>query len=159
MGSPIAGRGRHETEGLIGFFVNTLALRTDLSGDPTFRELLARVREVTFGAYDHAEIPFEQLVEEMKPGRDMGRTPIFQAALAMQNVPHHELELRGLRLSPERTDSATAKFDLTLFAFEQDSGLRLLLEYCTDLFESATALRMLGHLRTLLEDPALLSAF
>jgi aspartate racemase len=109
------------------------------------------VREVTFGAYDHAEIPFEQLVEELKPERDMSRTPIFQVALAMQNVPQHALELRGLRLSPQPSDSGTAKFDLTLFAFEQGAGLRLVLEYCTDLFEPDTARRLLGNFRTLLD--------
>ena len=151
VGSPIAGRTRTETEGLIGFFVNTLALRTDLSGDPTFRELIRRVREVTLGAYAHPDIPFEQLVEELQPERDMSRTPIFQVALAMQNVPHHELKLRGLTLRAEPADSATAKFDLTLFVTERGDGLRVAMEYCTDLFDAGTIGRLLGHFRTLLD--------
>jgi amino acid adenylation domain-containing protein len=151
VGSPIAGRTRTETEGLIGFFVNTLALRTDLSGDPTFRELLRRVREVTLGAYAHPDIPFEQLVEELQPERDMSRTPIFQVALAMQNLPQHKLELRGLTLRSEPTDSGTAKFDLTLFITEQGAGLRAVMEYCTDLFDAGTIVRLLGHFRVLLD--------
>jgi amino acid adenylation domain-containing protein len=151
VGSPIAGRTRTETEGLIGFFVNTLALRTDLSGNPTFRELLRRVREVTLGAYAHPDIPFEQLVEELQPERDMSRTPIFQVALAMQNLPRHELELRGLTLRSEPTDSGTAKFDLTLFITEQGAGLRAAMEYCTDLFDAGTVARLLGHFRALLD--------
>ena len=151
VGSPIAGRTRTETEELIGFFVNTLALRTDLSGDPTFRELLRRVREVTLGAYAHQHIPFEQLVEELQPERDISRTPVFQVVLAMQNVPRHTLELPGLRLRSEAADSGTAKFDLTLFVFEQGSDLNVALEYCTDLFDAGTATRLLGHFRTLLE--------
>ncbi len=154
VGAPIAGRTRTETEGLIGFFVNTLALRTDLSGDPTFRELLARVREVTFGAYANPDIPFEQLVEELQPERDMSRTPIFQVALAMQNVPRHRLELRGLTLRPEPTDSGTAKFDLTLFVTEQEGDLQAAMEYCTDLFDAGTIVRLLGHFRVLLDSIA-----
>jgi amino acid adenylation domain-containing protein len=151
VGAPIAGRTRTETEGLIGFFVNTLALRTDLSGNPTFRQLLRRVREVTLGAYAHPDIPFEQLVEELQPERDMSRTPIFQVALAMQNVPHHKLELRGLTLRYERADSGTAKFDLTLFVSEPKAGLQMAMEYCTDLFDAGTIARLLGHFRTLLD--------
>ena len=150
VGSPIAGRTRAETEELIGFFVNTLALRTDLSGDPTFRELLRRVREVTLGAYAHPDIPFEQLVEELQPERDMSRTPVFQVALAMQNVPRHRLALRGLKLRSEPADSGTAKFDLTLFVTEQGAGLRATMEYCTDLFDAGTIVRLLGQFRALL---------
>ncbi|HWB39807.1 MAG TPA: condensation domain-containing protein, partial [Gemmatimonadales bacterium] len=131
VGSPIAGRTRVETEGLIGFFVNTLVLRTDLSGDPTFRELLRRVRQVTLGAYDHPEIPFEQLVEELQPERDMSRTPIFQVALALQNLPDPKLELPGLTLRLETPGSGTAKFDLTLVIFEAGASLRAEVEYCT----------------------------
>jgi amino acid adenylation domain-containing protein len=151
VGSPIAGRTRAELEGLIGCFVNTLALRTDLSGDPTFRELLQRVRGVTLGAYANPDIPFEQLVEELHPQRDMSRTPIFQVALAMQNTPRHRLELRGLTLRSEPTDSGTAKFDLTLFVTELEDGLRAEMEYSTDLFNAGTIVRLLGHFRVLLD--------
>ncbi|MGH7581318.1 MAG: non-ribosomal peptide synthetase, partial [Gemmatimonadales bacterium] len=151
IGAPIAGRTRTETEGLIGFFVNTLALRTDLSGNPTFRQLLRRVREVTLGAYAHPDIPFEQLVEELQPERDMSRTPVFQVALAMQNVPRHQLELRGLTLRFEKADSGTAKFDLTLFVTEPKVGLQMTMEYCTDLFDAGTVIRLLSHFRSLLD--------
>jgi amino acid adenylation domain-containing protein len=151
VGAPIAGRTHTETEGLIGFFVNTLALRTDLSGDPTFRALLRRVREVTLGAYAHQHVPFEQLVEQLQPERDMSRTPVFQVALAMQNVPRHQPELPGLTLRSEATDTGMAKFDLTLFVVEQGSGLQAVLEYCTDLFDAGTVVRLLGHFRTLLD--------
>ena len=151
VGSPIAGRTRAETEELIGFFVNTLVLRTDLSGDPTFRELLRRVREVTLGTYDHPDIPFEQLVEELQPERDMSRSPIFQVLLSLQNLPEHQLELPGLALQVEALDSGTAKFDLTLAIFEVGAGLRAEAEYSSDLFEAGTIARMLGHFQTLLE--------
>ncbi|MGH7580732.1 MAG: non-ribosomal peptide synthetase, partial [Gemmatimonadales bacterium] len=151
VGSPIAGRNRTETESLIGFFVNTLALRTDLSGNPTFRELLHRVREVTLGAYDHPDIPFEQLVEELQPERDLSRSPIFQVLLSMQNVPHHRLELPGLSLEIESPDNGTAKFDLTLVILEVAGGMRAEVEYGSDLFEAGTITRLLGHFRTLLE--------
>jgi amino acid adenylation domain-containing protein len=155
VGSPIAGRTQAETEGLVGFFVNTLALRLDLSGDPTFRELLHRAREVTLGAYAHQDLPFEKLVEELQPERDLRRTPVFQVALAYQNFPSHKLELPGLTLHSEPAESGSAKFDLMLYMWQRADGLRAVLEYNTDLFDAGTIIRMLGHFQTLLESIAL----
>ncbi|HEX2569781.1 MAG TPA: non-ribosomal peptide synthase/polyketide synthase [Polyangia bacterium] len=150
IGAPIAGRTHAELEGLIGFFVNTLALRTDLGGNPTFRELLGQVREVTLGAYAHQDLPFEKLVEALQIERDMSRSPVFQVAFAFQNAPVTSIKLPGLRLEPLEFDGSTAKFDLMLFAQETTRGLLLALEYNTDLFEAATIERMAGHFLTLL---------
>jgi amino acid adenylation domain-containing protein len=155
VGSPIAGRTHAETEELVGFFVNTLALRLDLSGDPTFRELLQRAREVTLGAYAHQDLPFEKLVEELQPERDLRRTPVFQVAFAYQNMPSHKLELPGLTLRSEPAESGNAKFDLMLYMWQRADGLRAVLEYNTDLFDAGTIIRMLGHFQTLLEGIAL----
>ncbi|MDQ3172664.1 MAG: amino acid adenylation domain-containing protein, partial [Acidobacteriota bacterium] len=151
VGTGIAGRNRAETEHLIGFFVNTLVLRGDLSGNPTFRELLGRVREVTFGAYEHQDVPFEKLVEELQPERSLSRTPLFQVMFALQNAPGKALELQGLTLAPLRVEYGTTKFDLTLFVWEEVEGLRAVFEYSTDLFDEATVIRMLGHFEVLLE--------
>jgi amino acid adenylation domain-containing protein len=150
IGSPIAGRSRPETEPIVGFFVNTLPLRFDLSGRPTFRELLRRARAVALGGYTHQDVPFERLVEELQPPRDPGRTPLFQVLFAFQAdaVPW---QLPGLKVEPAAVESTTAKFDLTLFASEREDGLTLALEYSAELFEAATAGRLLGHYRTLLE--------
>src|SRR5262249_18966295 len=151
-------RTRPELEGLIGFFVNTLVLRADLSGDPPFRELLGRVREAALGAYAHQDLPFEMLVEALQPRRDLSRTPLFQALFALQNTPVSSVDLPGLSLRPVEADSGTAKFDLSLYLSETEQGLTGRLEYNTDLFEAATARRLLGHFRNLLEiavaDPA-----
>ena len=151
VGSPIAGRTRAETEPLIGFFVNTLVLRTDLSGNPTFLELLQRVREVALGAYAHQDLPFEKLVEELQPERHLGHSPLFQVMFAFQNVPRSALELSGLTLSPWEVESGTAKFDMALFIEEAEEGLRGQVEYNTDLFDDDTICRMRRHLQTLLE--------
>jgi amino acid adenylation domain-containing protein len=151
VGSPIANRNQVETEGLIGFFVNTLALRTDLSGDPTFRELLAQVQESTLGAYDHQDVPFEKVVETLQAERSQSHTPVFQAMLVLQNASGEPLKLKGLKLRTEPVDNGTAKFDLTL-TFEDDGReLTAALRYSTDLFDAATAERMLRHFETLLE--------
>jgi amino acid adenylation domain-containing protein len=150
VGTPVAGRQRLETEGLIGFFVNTLVLRTDLSGDPTFRELLARVRETTLGAYAHQDVPFERLVEELQPGRDLSRTPLFQVLFNWQNAPREVLELPGLRLSATIPLNETAKFDLTLSLGETEAGLSGALNYAADLFDEESAARLVTHFENLL---------
>ncbi|MCL4532020.1 MAG: amino acid adenylation domain-containing protein, partial [Actinobacteria bacterium] len=152
VGCPVAGRTQAETEGLIGFFVNTLVMRTDLSGDPSFQELLSRVREVTLGAYAHQDLPFERLVEELHPERNLSHNPLFQVALAFENTPPSSLKLPGLVVNPVEVDTATAKFDLTLYVYPLDGKtLKATLEYNTDLFDDSTISRMLGHIQTLLE--------
>jgi amino acid adenylation domain-containing protein len=150
IGTPIANRTRLEIEDLIGFFVNTLALRVNLSGKPTFRELLTQVREVTLGAYAHQDVPFDRLVDELHVPRDLSRTPLFQVMFALQNAPMPAIELPDLHLLPLEAEGATAKFDLTLSLIETADGLQGLFEYNTDLFESATIVRMTIHLLTLL---------
>ncbi|HEX8819773.1 MAG TPA: amino acid adenylation domain-containing protein, partial [Archangium sp.] len=151
VGSPIAGRTHADTEGLIGFFVNTLVLRTRLEGNPSFRELLGRVRQVALGAYAHQDVPFEKLVEELKPQRSLSHSPLFQVMLTFQNTPTSRIDLPGLALNSLAPESHTAKFDLTLALEDTTEGLAATLEYNTDLFEPETAARMLGHLRVLLE--------
>jgi len=151
VGTPIANRNRQETEGLIGFFVNALVLRTDLSGDPSFRELLRRVREVCLGAYSHQDLPFDRLVEELHLKRDLSRNPLFQVMFALQNAPLRALELPGLTLSPVEGDSETAHFDLTLQIVDTGQELTAAFVYNTDLFEAGTIARMLGNFQTLLE--------
>jgi amino acid adenylation domain-containing protein len=150
VGTPIAGRTRPETEGLIGCFVNTLALRTDLSDDPTFRQLLARVREVAWGAYAHQELPFERLVEELQPERDTSQAPLFNVMFVLQNAPRSERRLRGLTLRHIQADKSTAKFDISLGLTEEAAGLRGRLTYSTDLFERETIGRLAGQYRELL---------
>jgi hypothetical protein len=157
VGTPIAGRDRRETEGLIGFFVNTLVLRTDLSGDPSFRRLLARVREVTLGAYEHQELPFERLVEELQPERSRSYTPIFQVVFAVQNLPTWPVPEGDAPPPPDPSEggpeigTGTAKFDLTVSMGEAGQILMGAFEYSTDLFEAATIGRMIGHFKTLIE--------
>lgn len=151
VGTPIANRTRSELEHLIGFFVNTLALRTDLSGDPSFRELLRRVRGVALGAYAHQDLPFEKLVEELRPDRVQDRNPLFQAMLVLQNAPRARLALPGVTLRSRPGQSATSKFDLTLTVHQTAQGLTASLGYDTDLFRPATITRMLGHLSRLLQ--------
>ncbi|MFN6484869.1 MULTISPECIES: non-ribosomal peptide synthetase [unclassified Nostoc] len=151
IGSPIANRNRSEIEPLIGCFVNTLVLRTDLSSNPSFKELLRRVREVTLDAYAHQDLPFEQLVEELQPERDLSHTPLFQVMLILQNAPMEVLKLPGVILSPMEVETETAMFDITLFLTETEQGLMGVFEYNSDLFDAATISRMQGHFQILLE--------
>jgi amino acid adenylation domain-containing protein/non-ribosomal peptide synthase protein (TIGR01720 family) len=151
VGTPIAGRTRRETEGLIGFFVNTLALLTKVEARESFREMVRRVREMTLGAYAHQDIPFERLVEEIQPERSLSHTPLFQVMFVMQNAPAPVFELGGLRLSSVELINQAAKFDLTLELRESSQGLRGKFEYNADLFDARSIKRMARHLQVLLE--------
>ncbi|HSU18095.1 MAG TPA: amino acid adenylation domain-containing protein, partial [Longimicrobium sp.] len=152
VGSPIAGRTRGEVEALIGFFVNTLVLRTDLSGDPSFREVVGRVREATLGAYAHQEVPFEKLVAELQPERSLTHTPLFQVMFTVQNAEGGGDDgLPGLKVSGLGGEHASARFDLSLTFAATPEGLRGGVNYSTDLFERGTIERMLGHLGRVLE--------
>ncbi len=161
VGTPIAGRGRRETEGLIGFFLNTLALRVDLGGDPAFRDLLGRVRETTLGAYAHQDVPFERIIEEVQPARSLGHSPVFQVMLNLLSFDDAPpADVPGLRMEPlEGAAEEPAKYDLTLYASEGGGGLDLRLVYDAELFEAERMTELMGHLRTLLEgvirDPGL----
>ncbi|HEX8174908.1 MAG TPA: amino acid adenylation domain-containing protein [Pyrinomonadaceae bacterium] len=154
VGADVANRNRKETEGLIGFFVNMLVLRANLSGEPTFREFLKQIRDVCLEAYAHQDMPFEKLVEELQPERSLSRTPLFQAVFVLQNAPVGALTLPGLQLSPvsygNDNEGRTAKFDLLLSMQETAGGLSGSLEYSTDLFDATTIRRMVSHLQNLL---------
>jgi amino acid adenylation domain-containing protein len=155
VGTPMANRGRREIEGLIGFFVNTLALRTDLSGSPSVAELLGRVKARTLEAQQNQDIPFEQVVELVQPARSLAHSPVFQVAFAWQSAPRGRLELPGLTLAPvQGAEQATAKFDLTLTLSERGGRIVGGVEYATALFEGATVERYLGYLRRVLEGMA-----
>ncbi|MEH2027052.1 amino acid adenylation domain-containing protein [Nostoc sp.] len=151
VGTPIANRDRTELEGLIGFFVNTLVMRTDLSENPSFNELLPRIREMALSAYAHQDLPFEMLVEVLQPERDLSHAPLFQVMFVLQNAPISEVELTGLSVSSLPIEGAIAKFDLTLSIENNTTGLVGGWEYNTDLFDSSTIERMTGHFVTLLE--------
>ncbi len=150
VGSPVAGRNRVETQGLIGFFINTLVLRTQLGGNPTFRELLQRVREVALGAYTHQDLPFEKLVEELQPERNLSYNPLFQVMFILQNAPIPSVELPGLTWQPQEVDGGTSKFDLKLSLWESPEGFNGSIEYKTDLFNPTTIARMANHFEILL---------
>jgi aspartate racemase len=151
VSSPIAGRTRGETEGLIGCFINTLVLRTDLSGDPTFCELLGRVREGALGTFTHQDLPFRKLVEELQPERSLHSTPLSQVMFILQNAPMPPLELLGMTLSHQEIFTETAMLDLTLEIWEKPEGLSCWFEYKTDLFDASTIARMAGHFERLLK--------
>src|SRR5436853_1151963 len=143
IGTPIANRNRAETEAIIGFFVNTLIIRTDLSGNPTFNELLNRVRETALGAFTHQDLPFEKLVEELQPERDLSKQPLFQVMFILQTAPMPSLELQGLRITPIEPPTQVEKFDLTLTVMQIERVTRVKMQYNTDLFKEATIKRIL----------------
>jgi amino acid adenylation domain-containing protein len=155
VGTPIANRNRAELEGLIGAFVNTLVLRANLSGNPTFRQVLARVREAALGAYANQDLPFERLVEELHPARNQSYNPIFQVMFVLQNTPVPTLKMADLSIQPLDIDSGVAKFDLTLNLEETAAGLSGWIEYSTDLFRHETVSRLVAHYQTLLKAVAL----
>jgi len=150
VGAPIAGRSRSEVEEQIGLFLNTLTLRTDISGSPSFTELLNRVRKTALEAYAHQDVPFEMLLQALHPQRDLSRTPLFQVFFNMLNLPGATLELQGLKLRPISAKEADAKFDLTIYVAEQSEGLGLNLVYNTDLFDGDRIREMLNQYEYLL---------
>jgi amino acid adenylation domain-containing protein len=151
VGSPIAGRTQRKLEGLIGFFLNTLVMRTKLEGEPAFAELLERVKTVTLGAYTHQDLPFEKLVAELRPERDLSRQALFQVMLILQNMKRSTLGLSGLKQKQVPTKATTSKFDLMLTIFEEEGDMYGSVEYATDLFEQETVERFARSYRTLLE--------
>jgi amino acid adenylation domain-containing protein len=151
VGTNVANRNRLETEGLIGFFINQLVLRTDLSGNPRFCEMLRRVRETTLGAYSHQDIPFEKVVEELAPERDLVRSPLFQVVFALQNPPDRDLRVAGIEFGAFGGGRGVAKFDLMLNLMERKEGVGGVVEYATDLYDRSTIERLMGHLRHVFE--------
>ncbi|MFL5355870.1 amino acid adenylation domain-containing protein, partial [Archangium sp.] len=151
IGTPIAGRNRAELEGLIGFFINTLVLRIRAGEAPTFRQLLAQVKETTVKAYAHQDLPFEKLVDTLQLERDLGRSPLFQVLFTLQNAPMPQVSQPGFTLRTVEVESATAKFDLSLAFTDTAEGFVGSLDYSTDLFEASSAARMMEHLKALLE--------
>ena len=154
VGTPVAGRPRREVEGLIGLFVDTLVLRTDLAGDPTFRGLVRRVREGTLADFAHGDVPFERLVAEVRPARSLSHAPIFQVMFQLGAREPEAAALQGLRVTPLEAERCAAKFDLELDLTAGPGGLTGMLEYAAELFEPATARRMAEHLGRLLEQAA-----
>ncbi|WP_324787958.1 non-ribosomal peptide synthetase [Streptomyces sp. H51] len=152
VGVPVANRGQSQIEPLIGYFVNTLAIRNDVSGNPTFTELLGRVRRSALDAFAHQEVPFERLVEELSPERDLSRSPLFQVSFVFQNIPVPEFDAGGLSFELLEVASSSARFDLELQVFEQGDALGGWFEYNTELFDAATVDRMGGHLKVLLDN-------
>jgi amino acid adenylation domain-containing protein len=151
VGTPVANRGHVEVEGLVGFFVNSLVMRADLAGEPSFRELVGRVRRAALDAYEHQDLPFEKLVEELNPKRDMSRHPLFQVMFALQNAPREALKLSGLEVTRRLLASSTTRFDLELHLWAQGDGWSGSLIYSRDLFEEASIEAMVRHYVALLE--------
>ncbi len=150
VGVPVANRTRAETEGVMGFFLNTVVSRSKTPDGETFRELLARVRESSLAAFSHQDVPFDILVTELAPKRDLSRNPIFQAMFVSQQAPVGELRVNGVQVTPVFVDGGVSKFDLTFFANETNAGIQTFIEYDTDLFDASTIERMLAHYETLL---------
>lgn len=151
VGSPIANRNRSELESLIGYFSNTLVLRTDVSGDPSFRELLGRVRDVALGGFANPDLPFETLIDELRPRRNLSHTPIYQVLFVLQTLPSIPPQLPGLATTRPKYDPGWAKFDLTLSLSERLEGINASWEYATDLFERETISSMAVHYERLLQ--------
>ena len=152
VGAPIAGRTRAEVEGLIGFFVNMLVIRGDLSGDPRFTGALSRVKEACLGAYAHQDLPFEKLVEEINPERDLSRSPLFQVMMALQNAGREQFQISGLKMNGIEEEVAVTKFDLTLVLTEERECIRGCLDYSRDLYDAETVRWMVSHYGKVLEE-------
>ncbi|GAA3937011.1 hypothetical protein GCM10022209_34820 [Chitinophaga oryziterrae] len=156
VGTPIAGRMQQEVEGLIGFFVNTLALRSNLGNNPSFTTLLQQVKETTLGAYEHQEVPFEKIVDEVATSRDLSRSPLFQVVFGLQNTPDiPAFDLGDVTLSEEKITHTTAQFDMSFSLLESANGLDVNVEYCKDLFEERTIIRLWSHFEQLLRNVVL----
>ena len=154
VGSPIANRPRAELQGLIGFFINMVVLRTDLSNDPTVEQALRRIREMCLQAYAHQDLPFEKLVEELEPERDLGRNPLFQVMFALENSSDEFLEFPGLKVSLMPLQDKTAKFDLSFVMADRSDGIHGTVQYCTDLFAQETIWQLIEHFERILIDMA-----
>ena len=151
VGIPVAGRTHVDTESLIGLFLNTLVLRNDLSGNPSFRELMGRIRETALAAYAHQDLPFERVVQVLQPERDLSRAPLFQVMFNLESIPGKAARPATLRIDEFVFESGVSQFDLALELVEQGDEMFCLMTYSADLFDAATIARMLGHYRTLLE--------
>jgi len=151
VGTPVANRRRVEVEGMIGFFVNTLVLRMDVGGNPSWEEVLQRVRQVALQGYQHQDVPFERVVEELQPGRDLSRSALFGVMLVMQNTEQQELEMEGVRLSRYEIETGVAKFDVVVTLQEEEEGWCGEISYASDVYEAGTMERLGGHLRGVLE--------
>jgi len=152
VGTPVGGRSHSGADRLVGYFANMLPLRTDVAGDPTFAQLIDRVRETCLGAFDHQDVPFEAILRELQPGAQPSHAPLFQVMFALQNTDPAELSLDGATVTRVDADNGSSKYDLWLTATEEHNGLHASVEFRTDLFEAATIDRFLGHVETFLRE-------